>query len=841
MMSVSLHRSATLAKLQGSTVCPRPSSSQLPFGNEGSTPTTDTLSTADRLKLARVLRFIFTATVAAVRGQSLAAYRRMDYATTATAGVLTWETLGSAFTAVLSEVDVAASDFGRVAKNCCDTDSDCTHNRAPLVEAVLNIVSAQLAPPPIRTPHWATICTACASRHHHSVYAGSLALAILHELQRHAAQAHGSDSPSAGADANTITEAAFVSAAVATLLEPTEPALFAVTPPSEPKRREARGRELHRRAAQLALEAVCLHARFAADVIYLSLRAHDDVLATLMADDDECPEPPAAMAKRCVLPWRPMRGLFDVPLLQRFGQWFLQKKDEQYMRLRRRFLRLHHARNADTGVFVSSSAAATQPASLIHKITRTLLPEPLAALGAFEDEERSEFCAVRRGAIIRAMAIGFVASTIIAAVELAAAFLLLGGRTPSLLSSDSILMVVIKTVGSWIGDQLHTATGQSIGFLNATSPSSTAGGSPSTTPLPVETSASHDPVMEYWLIVMVVTIVITAVEVAMLYADSLSACYDLAAVAGVSLHVDEEIAAQSKGRPISQSEDDLLCSSRRMHSVGASAMTAVRDEAKQQRNEHACAEAAVVQATVTVERTRLLDTAVSRCALGLGHGTTTFLGIDVTSRETAWAQIAQRVVRLVRSSASAAVLRFIAARVLSKFALPFVSLPLILVWNALVAARGMREARAAVLAAVHSPATAASILNTAVGAAADGTMHYVPVGGDAVREYPHVRVSTRQLVLRALLTVGEVHGEAPAALHLIAAHVATHTLSGGSAASVFVRPPSTLKRGHHDAKTDPRDPCHATTTTPTKLSTMPTWRTTRSRPSLAAPIGRVRP
>jgi hypothetical protein len=444
--------------------------------------------------------------------------------------------------------------------------------------------------------------------------------------------------------------------------------------------------------------------------------------------------------------WKSSGGIFSTPLTQRIGQWFMLRKASQSAALERRFQRLvPNASSSSASDAPMGDCEENRDALCQHRLatvaTVLLLPPALSRLPSLENEEREAMMDFARWAVVRAATAGLVCSIAIGLAEIGAAWLVFGtangaaaATMPSiseLFSGDTFLAKLLSAM--WY----HVVV-----VFSFTGAVSTPASHATAADVVVQQFNGHS--AAYWIIVVSTCVVASLVELLFLYFDSLGACYDIAAVAGLLLHHSADAGGTARRVPADASAADVEIMETANHAVEA------RD-------------------AVAKVRCHFIEAAVSRCALAIGHGTVLTLGVDVDDVGGWFLETLHKLSVLLRSSVTAAAARVVLGRVVSTMFVPFSGAPVIMLWNALVSRNSMRDMRRVAVAAVAAERLTAQVMSSFTQPTAAAEFDCECCHASRVGATTRVSYHLRHVMIRAAYCVGAVEGCAHPALHLVIA------------------------------------------------------------------------
>ena len=392
--------------------------------------------------------------------------------------------------------------------------------------------------------------------------------------------------------------------------------------------------------------------------------------------------------------------MLKTPVALRLGEHLLKRKAESQEQEMKHFVRLYRHMMGVAGRMVSgrsttnvahgsafqaghrsaspsthrghiTTAESRHRKESIDAVLRSIAsPEPLSMLTELSHIERTEMLKARKWALYRAVFIGFMSAIVLGLCEVTAAQVLLGSNAQlgdgAIQTTTNAWTLIAGVVGPWFG---YHGTSVSAGTNSTYLPlvgNGTASPAVNST-FGIEGAAPGLTAQEslpYWIVILVATVIVSVAEVGSLFADSLNTSFKYARTAGIPLH----------------------------HHVNRRSERFMRNKEN---------EAVAIKESLTRKRVRYVISAIARAAMDLPQATETILGISTTHKSKSKLKAAIRELWIkLRHSFVIFFIRIIASRVLSKFAVPFLATPLLMLWNYLIVRKNLDNAASVVWAAV---------------------------------------------------------------------------------------------------------------------------------------------
>lgn len=316
-----------------------------------------------------------------------------------------------------------------------------------------------------------------------------------------------------------------------------------------------------------------------------------------------------------------------------------------------------------------------------HVLHTMLRPTPLCMIPTLNMTERMWLSHATRWCTVRAAMYALFAAVLIGAVDLVAQSYFLGatsgGMYSLVLSFDSVKSLFLPMGSTVESVANHTAAG-STGVLSQ---------------VDAATATGLMPFIKYQVIVMAVTLVVSALEILALYVDNLQVCLGMARTGGIPLDTQLQQHQRSTARSggVAAVNDGGANNMSRSSYTGAGGGVSLHD------NSELCH----IRDHLSQRRVKYLVDAISRCALQMQFDTVTVFGLDVRDRNKSRIRVLlQGLADRCQRIAPSLFLRVVASRILSRFLVPFLATPLLMFWNCLLTRRSLNATRTVVLGAV---------------------------------------------------------------------------------------------------------------------------------------------
>ena len=453
---------------------------------------------------------------------------------------------------------------------------------------------------------------------------------------------------------------------------------------------------------------------------------------------------------RMLTSWEQPRGLLQVPFLQRLGEIYLRSKAGKQDRDMQQFVRFYRhlfhgqatageaGRNGGRSAALanlsllrlsakfqlvekgSSGKKAGERADETERKKRTVRddedgtfvvhslvePDPLSLIGSLSAPERNKVERVTFWALVRAALIGLLAALVIAAVDILTTYFMLGDGSETLADTvlasvgNSILFITDSLFNwrpvfleNWISKHSELPylfmNSTHAGLLNGTIVTNTTAIYQSFLHEDGLTVVSllHSSEWRYKAISIAFALLVSVAEVVALYIDTLRVAFAMGKAGGIPLlHF-----ANRRTKAYLRREDND--------------MTVVRE-------------------SLTRKRVRYVVTSLSKAALEDSMPTRTVLGINVHNTNLTWLHsVVQFLWPKLKRAVPTILLRVVSSMVISQYAIPFLSTPLLVLWNFLTARNSVRSAKAVILGVVAAEGVAAQLMGRYFPAPRDVIQH----------------------------------------------------------------------------------------------------------------------